>query len=120
MIAVIMLIGVLLTLATTAVFRHMNSVKRKSAVRSAISYVTAINDYNSITEDKTLKITSGSVNNVESKLKNSYTGTKPTSGSVIISTATSHGITRYNVTRANLVINGFTITCLSTKCTIDN
>ena len=90
-------------IASTAVFNHITKTKRDAAYRDAVSYVTAIDDYNFISEGEDM-ITSGSTSTITPKLKDSFEGTKPTSGTVTINEATK------KVTSAELYFNGFKIT----------
>lgn len=88
LIIVILIIGVLTLIATSLIFRHIEKTKKDSAYRSAISYVNAIDDYNYINEGENL-ITSGDTSTITPMLKDSYEGTRPTSGTVTIDSSTN-------------------------------
>jgi len=84
---VLVLVGVLVVISTTVFLRHINKGKKDAAYRSGISYVTAINDYNFISEGEDL-ITSGNTSTITPKLKESYDGKRPDSGTVTINQTT--------------------------------
>ena len=108
---VILLVGVLSLLASTAVLGHIHKTKRDAALRNAIAYVSAINDYNFIDQGED-PITTGTTSTITPKLKDSLDGTKPTSGTVTISTATN------KVSNASLVYNNYTVTFNGSSYTI--
>ena len=62
LLAVITIIGVLLTLATTAAVTTMNKGKKRVEKLSAKDYITAVNDYNFISNN-TEKISTTNCNN---------------------------------------------------------
>lgn len=110
-IAVIVLIGVLLLIASTAVINHMNSIKKSAALENGKSYVTAINDYNFISEGVN-PITSANVTVITPRLKDSYTGTKPDSGTITVDATTN------KVTSAELHFNNYVVNYNGTKFTV--
>ena len=111
LIASIMLLGIILTLATTSVVWQLNKNKKKTALMSAKSYVTAINDNNFINDSDKI-ITSGSVSTINPKLKKSLSGEIPDKGSVTVNNSTNE------VSSATLYINGYKITYNGSKYTI--
>ena len=111
LIAAIVVLGVILTFATTSVMSQLNKNRKKTIMKSAISYVTAINDNNKI-NDPDKVISSGTVAQINPKLKNSLTGETPTSGNVTVNATTKE------VTSATLHINGYIVTFNGTKYTI--
>ena len=111
LIAAIVVLGVILTFATTSVMSQLNKNRKKTIMKSAISYVTAINDNNKINDPDKI-ISSGTVAQINPKLKNSLTGETPTSGNVTVNATTKE------VTSATLHINGYIVTFNGTKYTI--
>ena len=88
LVGAILLLGIILTIATASVVNQMNKNKRKIVLKSAQSYVTAINDNNFINDpDK------------------------------IISSVTVNSTTK-EVSAATLYIKGYKITYNGTKYTI--
>lgn len=132
LLAVIAVLGVIITLATTATVSLLNNSKKRSSKISAKSYVTAVNDYNKISSESE-RFTTGSpgctvtganvikckVANVTPKIKNSISGTLPTSGDVYID------LTINKVVSANLKIRGYNVSYTTSnngngKYSIDN
>ena len=111
LVAAVLLLGIILTIATASVVNQMNKNKRKIALKSAQSYVTAINDNNFI-NDPDKMISSGTVSQITPKLKDSLNGDVPTSGSVTVNSTTKE------VSAATLYIKGYKITYNGTKYTI--
>ena len=98
-------------LASTAVVKQITKSKKEAAYRSAISYVNAINDYNFISEGKNL-ITSGNTSTISPLLKDSFEGTRPTSGTVTIDSTTN------KVSSADLYYNGYRVTYHGSSYTV--
>ena len=111
--AVLVVIGLLIILSTTIILRHINKGSKDAAYRSAVSYVTAINDYNFISEGEDL-ITSGNTSTITPKLKDSYDGKKPDSGTVTINTTTK------KVSSATLHFGSYIVTYNGSKYTISH
>lgn len=107
---VILLIGVLSLIASTAVLGHINKTKKDASIRNAVAYVAAVNDYNFISEGEDV-ITSGDISTITPKLKDSFDGTKPRSGSITVD------LTTKKVTSANLVYKSHTVTYNGTSYT---
>ena len=103
LIVVILIVGVLSLLATTAVVTHINKTKKEAAFNNAKSYVEAINDYNFISEGEGL-ITSGNTSTITPILKDSFEGQRPDSGTVTIDSVT------HKVSGAQLVFGSYTVT----------
>ena len=101
-ILVILLVGVLSLIASTAVLGHVNKTKKDAAIRNAVAYVSAVNDYNFISEGEDV-ITSGDVSTITPKLKDSFEGTKPVSGTITVNSTTK------KVTAANFVYKTHTL-----------
>lgn len=113
LIVVILIVGVLSLLASTAVIRHINKSKKDSAYRSAINYVQAVNDYNFISEGEDI-ITSGNTSTITPKLKDSFEGTKPISGTITVDSSTK------KVTEAQLHYNGYVVTYNNSKFVVSS
>lgn len=103
LILVIFVVGLLTVLATTVIFNHVSKTRKDAAYRSAINYVAAINDYNFISEGVNL-INSGNTSTITPKLKDSYDGNKPTSGTVVIDPSTN------KVAAAELYFDNYKVT----------
>lgn len=117
LLAVIVILGLLIAIATTAVTNSLAREKKKTAKVSAKQYVTAVNDYNYISSqtDKipgsklSCTLQSGTiyrcnVTGVSPVIKDSISGTLPSSGTVDIDKS------NYKVTSASLNINGYVVT----------
>jgi prepilin-type N-terminal cleavage/methylation domain-containing protein len=113
LLGVLVIVGVLIIISTSVILRYINKGKKDSAYRSAVSYVTAINDYNFISEGEDL-ITSGNTSTITPKLKESYEGKKPDSGSVTINTTTK------KVSSATLHFGSYVVTYNGSKYTISH
>lgn len=107
---VILLIGILSLIASTAVIGHINKTKHDAAIRNAVAYVSAVNDYNFISEGEDV-ITSCDISTISSKLKDSFEGTKPISGTITVDSTTK------KVTGASLVYKSHTVTYNGTSYT---
>lgn len=103
LLVVILIVGVLSILASTTVLGHIDKNKKNAAFRSAVAYVSAINDYNFISEGESY-IASGDTSTITPILKDSFDGTRPDSGTVIINSTTK------KVTSAELHYNNYTVT----------
>lgn len=128
LLAVITVIGIVLSIATTATVTIMNRGRKKSEMISAKDYVTAVNDYNVIA-DKTDRLTTTNcdcvtmstnlircnvqtTNGVSNKIKESLSGSLPKSGTVDINTTT------YKVVSARLKIKKYTVTYENSKYSV--
>ena len=115
LIAAIIVLGIILTMATTAVVSQLNKNKRKVALMSAKNYVTAINDYNYIVVDNEcetceMEIMSGSVDEINPVIKKSITGDLPDRGYVTMSKGVEEDVKSLSVEKATLYINGYKVT----------
>lgn len=124
--AVIVLVSVLLTIASTAVINTMNRTKLKAETLAAKDYVTAVNDYNLMSKaNEKISNTNGScttpsgnsgvyvcsVANVSPIIKDAITGNLPTSGTITIDKTT------YKVTSASIKVKKYTISYDGVKYT---
>lgn len=119
LLAVITLIAVLLSIATTSTVSVLNKGRKKTEKLSAKEYITAINDYNFISkaEDKisttncdcsqlssnVIRCKVEGSNGLSSIIKESIEGKLPKSGTVNIDTNTN------KVTSAKIKVNHYTI-----------
>jgi prepilin-type N-terminal cleavage/methylation domain-containing protein len=115
LIAAIIVLGIILTMATTAVVSQLNKNKRKVALMSAKNYVTAINDYNYIVFDNQCEtcetqIVGGSVDEINPVIKKSITGDLPDRGHVYMSKGLDDNDLLLSVGEATLYINGYKVT----------
>ena len=115
LIAAIIVLGIILTMATTAVVSQLNKNKRKVALMSAKNYVTAINDYNYIVVDNECEtcetqIVGGSVDEINPVIKKSITGDLPDRGHVYMSKGLDDNDLLLSVGEATLYINGYKVT----------
>ncbi|MBR5662359.1 MAG: prepilin-type N-terminal cleavage/methylation domain-containing protein [Bacilli bacterium] len=108
---VILLVGVLSIIASTAVFRHITSTRKDASLRNAVAYVAAVNDYNFISEGEDV-ITSGDVSTITPKLKDSFEGTKPISGTITVDSSTK------KVTAASFVFKYYSVSYNGTNYTV--
>lgn len=129
LLAVVTIIGVLLTLATTAAITTMNKGRRRAEKLSAKDYVTAVNDYNFISSNSEKISTSNSncsllstnlirckiegSNGLSVKIKDSLEGKLPKSGTVDINTTT------YKVTGARIKVKNYTVIYENSKYKIN-
>lgn len=129
LLAVVTIIGVLLTLATTAAITTMNKGRRRTEKLSAKDYVTAVNDYNFISSNSEKISTSNcncsalssslirckieGSNGLSVKIKDSLEGKLPKSGTVDISTET------YKVTGARIKVKNYTVIYENSKYKIN-
>jgi prepilin-type N-terminal cleavage/methylation domain-containing protein len=111
LILVILLIGILSLIASTAVMGHINSTRKNASIKNAMAYVSAINDYNFINQGEEI-ITSGDISTITPKLKDSLDGTKPKSGTVTVNSSTK------KVSSANLVYSYFTVSYNGVEYTV--
>ena len=119
LLAVIAVIGVLISMAAVSTVKIMNNGKKKTEKLSAKDYVTAVNDYNVIAE-KTNRISTSNCNcsaisatvirckvegsnGVSTLIKDSISGRLPKSGTVDINTTT------YKVVSAKIKVKNYTI-----------
>ena len=129
LLAVITIIGVLLTIATAASITTMNKGKRRTEKLSAKDYVTAVNDYNYISSSSE-KITTSNCNcslvssnlirckiegsnGLSAKIKDSLEGRLPKSGTVDINTTT------YKVKSARIKVKNYTVIYENSKYKIN-
>lgn len=127
--AVIVLISVLLTIASSAVINSMNRTKLKAETLAAKDYVTAVNDYNLMSKaNEKLSNTNGScttpsgnsgvytctVANINPIIKDAISGNLPASGTVTIDKST------YKVTSASITVKKYTINYDGEKYTKQN
>ena len=103
LVLVVILVAILSLLASTAVVKQITKSRREAAYRNAISYVSAINDYNFISEGQNL-ITTGNTSTISPLLKDSFEGTRPISGTVTIDSTTN------KVSSADLYYKGYRVT----------
>lgn len=111
LLVVILLVGVLSILASTAIIGHISKNRKDAAYRSAIGYVTAINDYNFVSEGEDM-ISSGNTSTITLKLKDSFDGSKPDSGTVTVDSNT------HRVSGAELHFGDYTVTYNGSKYVI--
>ena len=104
LIAVIGIIGILLSAASFAVIKQLNKGQKKTEQISAKNFVTAINDYNSIAESKINCTQPCSVSLLIPYVKKSLHGKYPTAGYVTINT-TTHKVERATLKIQKYVIN---------------
>ena len=129
LLAVVTIIGVLLTLATAAAITTMNKGKRRAEKLSAKDYVTAVNDYNYISSSSE-KITTSNCNcslvssnlirckiegsnGLSAKIEDSLEGRLPKSGTVDINTTT------YKVKSARIKVKNYTVIYENSKYKIN-
>ena len=112
LLAVIAILGIIITIAATNIATHMAKSRKKTELVAAKNYITAINDYNLMSKpnEKFCKLENSSHNLVtptvsllNEKLKDAISGKPPKSGTVNINCST------YKVTSANLKINRYTV-----------
>lgn len=119
LLAVIVILGVIITIVTLNVGNSLDRSKKKTAMLTAKSFVTAVNDYNFINQDEpseqikcsstTATTESINISTLFSKLKESIEGDLPDSGTITLTCETK------KVKSASLVIGKFTVTYDSTK-----
>lgn len=129
LLAVVTIIGVLLTLATTAAITTMNKGRRRAEKLSAKDYVTAVNDYNFISSNSEKISTTNcncsllstnlirckieGSNGLSIKIKDSIEGKLPKSGTVDIN------MTTYKVTGARIKVKNYTVIYENSKYKIN-
>ena len=115
LIAVIFIVGLLLSTAAVTVMKYINDAKKETELMNAKSYITAVNDYNFINKNTVgLTTITGEVNvdDLSPLLKNSIDGDLPKSGTVNISDETK------KVTSASLVYTTYSISFDGTNYTM--
>lgn len=125
LLAVITVIGVILALATTAAVSTMNRGRKRAEKLSAKDYVTAVNDYNYISNSSEkistvntnctalstniIRCKIEGTNGLSVKIKDSVDGKLPKSGTIDINTTT------YKVTSAKIKVKNYTVIYDSAK-----
>jgi len=112
LIAVIGIIGILLASASFVVINHMNDARKKTEQISAKNFITAVNDYNAISDTKINCTSQCNVSTVIPYVKQSLHGKYPSEGKITISPST------HKVARASLKISKYIVNYDGSKYTI--
>jgi len=100
----LVVLAIVITLATTNVVGNMSRARKKTDRLAAKNYVTAVNDYNTMsTGDNRICGTNLDVTGVNTVIKDAVSGKLPSSGAITISCTT------YKVTAASMRMSNYTI-----------